>query len=204
MISSVFKQLFSQSSAMFANPLAARMQSAFSNESSTLNASTKKIIVPHSKTTIQIPDTEFFDPSKLSKQELEKMVGYIHSADTFGTLDGPGTRYLLYLSGCPFRCVYCHNPDTWTMKDAQKKTIRGIMNQYESCLPYYTKTGGGITVSGGEPFLQPQFLAGLLYYVKKYSTGNTCVETAGFGTEQTYNSVLPHTDVRFFFLHCFQ
>ena len=193
MITSNLNRLFG-----FANKIVNNQQLSFISTTQAVCAPTKKIILPHKSPRIINPteiEQPFFDPSRLSKEELEKTPCYVHSEDTFGTLDGPGTRFLLYLTGCPFRCSYCHNPDTWKMSEGNKRTLKGVMNQYEQCLPYYTKTGGGITVSGGEPFLQPEFLSAMFYYIKKYSQGTTCVETAGFGTEKSYNSVLKNTDV---------
>ena len=80
------------------------------------------------------------------------MIGRVHSIESFGTVDGPGIRMVIFLSGCPMRCLYCHNPDTWDPKGGTPMTAEDILNQYEQARPFYKK--GGITVSGGEPLMQ--------------------------------------------------
>ena len=85
------------------------------------------------------------------------MEGYIHSTESFGSVDGPGVRFVIFVSGCPMRCQFCHNPDTWDMQAGEKKSADELLRQalrYRS----YWKDGGGITVSGGEPLLQIDFL----------------------------------------------
>ena len=77
------------------------------------------------------------------------MIGRVHSIESFGTVDGPGIRMVIFLSGCPMRCLYCHNPDTWDPKGGTAMTVDEILNQFEQARSFYKK--GGITVSGGEP-----------------------------------------------------
>ncbi|MGN0435675.1 MAG: pyruvate formate-lyase-activating protein [Wujia sp.] len=105
------------------------------------------------------------------------MEGMIHSIETFGTVDGPGTRYVLFMKGCPMRCQYCHNPDTWEMAGGTKKTPEEIMDDYESYRPFYNN-GGGLTVTGGEPLLQIDFLIELFELAKKRGV-HTCLDTSG-------------------------
>ena len=83
--------------------------------------------------------------------------GYIHSLESFGSVDGPGVRFLIFTAGCPMRCQFCHNPDTWNM---QTGTLYEPEELIKKALRYrsYWKNGGGITVSGGEPLLQIDFL----------------------------------------------
>ena len=88
------------------------------------------------------------------------MNGYIHSIETFGTVDGPGVRYVVFTQGCPMRCQYCHNPDTWQMNVGQEKSADEILFDYEKYKPFLTN--GGLTVTGGEPMLQMDFLIELL------------------------------------------
>ena len=102
--------------------------------------------------------------------------GRIHSFETFGSVDGPGVRFLVFLSGCGFRCKYCHNPDTWARPAAMEMTADEVLAK---ALRYraYWGTDGGITVSGGEPLLQLEFLTELFEKAKAMSV-NTCIDTA--------------------------
>ncbi len=104
------------------------------------------------------------------------MEGYIHSVETFGAVDGPGIRYVVFLQGCPLRCLFCHNPDSWKMKDGTKKTDTEII---EDILQYknFIKRGG-VTFSGGEPLMQPEFLLSLIQGCKANGL-HTAIDTAG-------------------------
>ncbi|MBR6153226.1 MAG: pyruvate formate lyase-activating protein [Treponema sp.] len=103
--------------------------------------------------------------------------GYVHSIESFGSVDGPGVRYIIFLSGCPMRCLFCHNPDTWDMTKGEKKTAEELIQDSLDCRNYWG-TKGGITVSGGEPLAQLDFLIELFEEAKKNSI-NTCIDTAG-------------------------
>ena len=103
--------------------------------------------------------------------------GYVHSIESFGSVDGPGVRYIIFLSGCPMRCLFCHNPDTWDMTKGEKKTAQELIQDSLDCRNYWG-TKGGITVSGGEPLVQLDFLIELFEEAKKNSI-NTCIDTAG-------------------------
>ena len=104
------------------------------------------------------------------------MTGRIHSKESFGTVDGPGIRYVLFMQGCPLRCKYCHNPDTWDMSDGTEMTAREVIDEYLRNKSFYTK--GGITVTGGEPLLQVEFLTELFTLAKEYDI-HTCIDTSG-------------------------
>ena len=106
--------------------------------------------------------------------EVEK--GKIHSFETFGSVDGPGVRFLIFLSGCNFRCKYCHNPDTWSRPAALEMSADEVL---QKALRYkaYWGAEGGITVSGGEPLLQIEFLTELFEKAKAKGV-NTCIDTA--------------------------
>ena len=84
------------------------------------------------------------------------MLGKIHSIETFGTVDGPGIRFVLFLKGCPLRCLYCHNPDTWTNDGALQLDEKEIISRVLKYKNYYRN--GGLTISGGEPLVQIDFL----------------------------------------------
>ncbi len=103
-------------------------------------------------------------------------VGRIHSVESFGTVDGPGIRYVLFLQGCPMRCLYCHNPDTWNATAGQLMTVDEVLEQYRKNAAFYQK--GGITVTGGEPLLQLEFLTELFRRAKQEGI-HTCLDTSG-------------------------
>ena len=102
--------------------------------------------------------------------------GFIHSIESFGTVDGPGIRYVVFFQGCPMRCLYCHNPDTWRMTDGQPMTVEEILSQFRKNRDFYTK--GGITATGGEPLLQLDFLTAL-FEAAKAEKVHTCLDTSG-------------------------
>ncbi|MBO5337662.1 MAG: pyruvate formate lyase-activating protein [Lachnospiraceae bacterium] len=104
------------------------------------------------------------------------MQGRIHSLESFGTVDGPGTRFVVFVQGCPMRCAYCHNPDTWEMNGGTLMEPEYIIEQYERNKPFYQ--GGGITVTGGEPLMQVDFLIELFTLAKRKDI-HTCIDTSG-------------------------
>lgn len=104
------------------------------------------------------------------------MIGYIHSTESFGTVDGPGIRYVVFMQGCPMRCLYCHNPDTWEIGKGEEKTAKEILTAFNKNRSFYEK--GGITVTGGEPLLQIDFLIELFKKAKEESI-HTCIDTSG-------------------------
>ena len=104
------------------------------------------------------------------------MIGYIHSIETFGTVDGPGVRFVVFLKGCPMRCIYCHNPDTWNMDNASIMTSEEILAKYAKNASFYKN--GGITVTGGEPLLQLDFVIDLFKKAKENNI-HTCLDTSG-------------------------
>jgi pyruvate formate lyase activating enzyme len=102
--------------------------------------------------------------------------GYVHSTETFGSVDGPGIRYIVFLAGCPLRCAFCHNPDTWT-HNGTRMSASEVMKTALRYKPYW-KNGGGITVSGGEPLMQIDFLLSLFSLAKEHGV-STVIDTAG-------------------------
>ncbi len=105
------------------------------------------------------------------------MQGRIHSIETFGSVDGPGIRFVIFLKGCAMRCLFCHNPDTWDPKTDNLKTPDELIDQALRYKDYWGEEGG-ITVSGGEPLLQIDFLIELFQKAKRHGI-NTCIDTAG-------------------------
>lgn len=104
------------------------------------------------------------------------MSGRIHSLESFGTVDGPGVRYVVFVQGCPMRCAYCHNPDTWEMNAGTVMEASYILEQYERNASFYKD--GGITVTGGEPLMQVDFLIELFTLAKQKNI-HTCIDSSG-------------------------
>lgn len=104
--------------------------------------------------------------------------GYIHSVETFGTVDGPGVRFVIFFQGCPLRCKYCHNPDTWEFGKGETMTVRELLDEYERNRSFYG-TRGGLTCTGGEPLMQLPFLISLFEEAKKRGI-HTCLDTSGW------------------------
>lgn len=104
------------------------------------------------------------------------MNGFIHSTESFGTVDGPGVRFVIFLQGCPMRCKYCHNPDTWKMNSGSLRSPQSLIQEYERNQAFYSK--GGITVTGGEALMQIDFLLELFRLAKEKGI-HTCLDTSG-------------------------
>ena len=109
------------------------------------------------------------------------MDGYIHSTESFGTVDGPGVRFVIFLQGCPMRCKYCHNPDTWKMNTGTTRSAQSLIRDFRRNAAFYKN--GGITVTGGEALMQIDFLLELFDLAKKEGI-HTCLDTSGI----TYHS----------------
>ncbi|MGO5053132.1 pyruvate formate-lyase-activating protein [Lachnospiraceae bacterium LCP25S3_G4] len=102
--------------------------------------------------------------------------GYIHSIESCGTVDGPGIRYVIFFQGCPMRCQYCHNPDTWEVNVGKVYSVNEVLNGFYNNLPFYKN--GGVTVTGGEPMMQMDFLISLFRKLKEDQI-HTCIDTSG-------------------------
>lgn len=111
------------------------------------------------------------------------MQGRIHSFESFGTADGPGIRFVIFMQGCRFRCLYCHNPDTWSLEGGTAFPTEEIVEKVLRFKPYFEGSDGGITVSGGEPLLQPEFLHELFTALHRHGI-HTCLDTSGYYEEQ--------------------
>lgn len=122
--------------------------------------------------------------------------GYFHSIETFGTVDGPGIRYVLFLSGCRLGCVFCHNRDTWDF-GGQFISVDAVLADIKKYRTFYNASGGGLTVSGGEPLLQPDFVAALFAACRDQGI-HTTLDTAGFCETEALATVLPYTDLVMF------
>lgn len=107
----------------------------------------------------------------------QEIKGKIHSVESFGSVDGPGVRYIVFLQGCHMRCKYCHNPETWAMEGGEELTAKEVFDKAYRYRNYWKKNGG-ITVSGGEALLQIDFVTELFTLAKEKGV-NTCLDTAG-------------------------
>ena len=104
------------------------------------------------------------------------MNGFVHSTESFGTVDGPGVRFVIFLQGCPMRCKYCHNPDTWKMNSGALRSAQSLLKEYERNAAFYNR--GGITVTGGEALMQIDFLLELFTLARQKNI-HTCLDTSG-------------------------
>lgn len=119
-------------------------------------------------------------------------LGYIHSIESMGMVDGPGIRTVVFLQGCNLRCCFCHNPDTWGKTGKQTMSPEEIVKKLVRFKPYYGELGG-VTFSGGEPLLQKEFLLETLKLCKKAGI-STCLDSAGCGNGN-YEEILKYTDL---------
>ena len=127
------------------------------------------------------------------------MQGRVHSIETFGAVDGPGIRFVVFLQGCPMRCLYCHNPDTWQVDAGHLMTVKELLSEIKKYKHYFTESGG-VTVTGGEPLLQIDFVIELFKVLKKNKI-HTCLDTSGvlFSNEtrvlKKYDELMRYTDL---------
>jgi pyruvate formate lyase activating enzyme len=122
-------------------------------------------------------------------------VGSVYSWDLSTGVDGPGTRFVTFLSGCPLTCLYCHNPDTWRMRDGKRTTADEIVAEAREYTRFIAAAGGGATVSGGEPLLQPVFTGELLHRFKHELGLRTALDTSGFLGVRATDALLRATDL---------
>lgn len=121
------------------------------------------------------------------------MTGNIHSIQSLGAVDGPGVRCVVFMQGCPLRCAYCHNPDTWSPEGGTPTTVDELARRVLRFKPYW-KNGGGVTVSGGEPLLQADFVAE--FFERLHQEGvHTALDTSGVGRLDAAERVLKNTDL---------
>lgn len=119
-------------------------------------------------------------------------IGRIHSIETCGTVDGPGIRFVIFTQGCPLRCLYCHNPDCREPQDGREVTVEELIAEIQKYKSYLR--GGGVTVSGGEPLMQPEFVAEIFRRCHKIGL-HTALDTSGYVLLESAKPVLEHTDL---------
>lgn len=120
-----------------------------------------------------------------------KMIGYINKIESMGLVDGPGIRTVIFMQGCPSRCLFCHNPETWEIKKGDKYTPLELFEKIKRYKPYYGEDGG-VTFSGGEPLIQKEFLVECAKLLKSENI-NICLDTSGVGTN--YEELLDYIDL---------
>ena len=124
--------------------------------------------------------------------ENKEIKGKVHSIQSLGTVDGPGVRFVAFLSGCPLRCSCCHNPDTWDMNGGTLYTAEEIVNKAKKYREYFG-SNGGITLSGGEPLCQAEFSTEIFRLCKDIGI-NTCLDTSGIRLDEEVKLLLKHCD----------
>ena len=125
---------------------------------------------------------------------LRGETGSVHSWELVTAVDGPGSRLTLFLSGCALRCLYCQNPDTWQMRNGQRHTVDEVMERIGRYEKVLKATGGGVTVSGGEPLLQASFVEQIFARCKALGM-HTALDTSGFLGARASNDMLKNTDL---------
>ncbi|MET8158321.1 pyruvate formate-lyase-activating protein [Sphaerisporangium sp. NPDC005289] len=120
--------------------------------------------------------------------------GVISSWDISVGVDGPGTRFVVFTCGCPLRCLYCQNPETWRMRDGRRVTVEEVMAEVGRYRRFITVAGGGVTVSGGEPLLQPRFTADVLRRCRNLGL-HTALDTSGLLGDRATDAMLADTDL---------
>lgn len=137
---------------------------------------------------------ELFEVQKAPTPARQR-VGRIHSVESMGAVDGPGIRFVVFLQGCQMRCRYCHNPDTWKLNGGTEQSVGRLADEIRQYTPFMKASGGGVTVSGGEPLLQAPFVAALMAECHRMGI-HTALDTSGYvpSLEQV-QAVLEHTDL---------
>lgn len=122
------------------------------------------------------------------------VTGRIHSIETFGTVDGPGIRYVVFFQGCPLKCQYCHNRDTWDPRGGREVTVDELVDDIRQYEGFYRSSGGGVTASGGEPALQAAFVGELFRRCRREDL-HTALDTSGCVGLQRISPLLEATDL---------
>lgn len=146
-----------------------------------------------------MPATNFYarrtaaTPAGVSPAAAAALEGWVHSTETFGTADGPGIRYVLFLSGCPLRCQYCHNPDTWHRQDGTPTPVEDVLADIAGYRGFI-RANGGVTLSGGEPLVQPRFCKAVLHGCKAMGL-HTALDTSGYLGHLADDALLADVDL---------
>jgi pyruvate formate lyase activating enzyme len=123
-----------------------------------------------------------------------QITGKIHSLESCGTVDGPGIRFIIFTQGCPLRCLYCHNPDCRNLQDGQEMSVDDLITEVQKYRTYMQFSGGGLTISGGEPLMQPEFITEIFKRAKALGI-HTALDTSGFVDLEVAKPVLEYVDL---------
>ena len=150
-------------------------------------------IVPVSD--LSVGRSELVDAGRLEAEEDDPNVGFYHSYELTGAVNGPGMRFTLFVNGCPLRCQYCHNPDTWMMREGRRVTADRMMEEIGKYARALRISRGGLTITGGEPMLQIKF-TGEIFRRAKHDFGlHTCLDTSGFLGDRASEEYLDNVDL---------
>ena len=134
--------------------------------------------------------------------KIENKIARIHSFESFGTVDGPGIRFVVFMQGCPLRCKYCHNRDTWDFQGGTEYSLEDVLSQIRKYKNYFMPSGGGVTISGGEPLLQIPFLTDLFTILKQEGI-HTAIDTSGsFTITDNLKKLIDLTDLFLLDIKC--
>lgn len=122
------------------------------------------------------------------------IIGRIHSIESFGTVDGPGIRFVVFMQGCPLRCQFCHNPDTWEVNRGTDYTPEQLLEEIIKYKSYMEFSGGGVTFTGGEPLLQAEYLIQVVKLCKEQGI-SVAIDTSGFVWNNAVKEVLEYADL---------
>lgn len=126
--------------------------------------------------------------------ENGKLCGFVHSVETGAAVDGPGVRFALFTSGCQFRCLYCHNPDTWKLRNGQLRTVDSVVEEIGKYAKFL-KFAGGVTFTGGEPMMQAHFIGEIMYRLKQQYGLHIAIDTQGFLSPHLEDSWFDNIDL---------
>lgn len=126
--------------------------------------------------------------------DVMDIIGRIHSIETMGTVDGPGIRYVIFMQGCPMRCIFCHNRDAWDPRGGKEISVEDLVKDIKKYVDFMKFSGGGVTATGGEPVLQAEFVYELFTRVKEMGL-NTVMDTSGFVEASKISNLLEVTDL---------
>jgi len=126
--------------------------------------------------------------------EAAPLTGRIHSLESGGMVDGPGIRFVVFTQGCPLRCLYCHNPDAQGLCDGREMSVDALMTEISKYRSYMKFTGGGVTITGGEPLMQRNFVSEVFRRCKELGI-HTTLDTSGFSSQSVAATVLEHVDL---------
>lgn len=125
---------------------------------------------------------------------MSEQTAFIHSVETSGTVDGPGVRFIAFFAGCPLKCKYCHNPDMLKAKSGKIRTVDDLFNEIKTYEKFLKNAKGGITLSGGEPLMYPEFVKELLKKCKSVGL-HTAIDTSGYMGDKADDELLENTDL---------